>query len=119
MEDKGQVIIFEDLLESQFNDDYQMMLDWLNEHNCWKEVIYISREGQCYEQSGEPYIVGSYIGFDKYGNEVNVMVTMHYGGSGPAKGLIFINRDFVGKNNLGDDDTRIKWYVNGRLIDDK
>jgi len=116
MEEKGQVIIFKDLLESQFNGDYDDMLNWLNEHNRLKEVIYIANGGTLYGQKNRPYIVDEYRPGDI---KVLVYVIMVNGEHGNAKGLVFINNDFVGKEDLGDDDIGIKWYVNGRLIDDK
>jgi len=117
MEKKGQVIIFKDLLETQFNGDYDDMLSWLNEHNRLKEVIYIADGGKLFERIGGPYVVGEY----GSGRIINlVYITMTTGVKGNGKGLIFINRDFVGKEVLNnDEDFEIKWYVNGQFIDDE
>ena len=117
MEEKGQVIIFKDLLESQFNGDYDDMLDWLNKYNCNKKVIFITPDGKIVQRSGHPYIVRKY----RQSEIINlVLITMTSGVDGYGKGLFFINRDFVGKEDLNsDEDFGIKWYVNGQFVDDK
>ena len=116
MQKKGQKIIFADLCESQFDGNHDDMLDWLNRHNRLKEVIFIAQHGEFLKDGSIPFIV------DKYhlSNIINlVLVSMVVGGRGDAKGLIFINDDFVGKEDLGDDDIGIKWYVNGQFVDDE
>ena len=117
MEEEGQKIIFADLLESQFDGNNDDMLDWLNKYNRWKEVVYISRYGHIFKPEYKPIVVVEY----RHSDILNlVSVILDARGTGDAKGLIFINNDFVGKEDSNsDEDFEIKWYVNGRLIDDE
>jgi len=124
----AQEIIFDDLCRSQFNGNYDDMVDWLNKYNCNKKVIFISRNRErLSDLKGEPFVVDGYYEIKTTHLKkilVGVMLTGYgIGGDtttrGEAGGLYYVYNDFVGKENLNSDDTGIKWYVNGRLIDDK
>jgi len=124
MEEKGQVIIFKDLLETQFNGDYDDMLSWLNEHNCNKKVVFIAKNGhQIRRYNGDPYVIEKYYNLNQihqHGRLVGVLLAD--AGQGEAMGLDYVDGDFVYvydvKNNYIDNDTGIKWYVNGRFINE-
>jgi len=120
----GQEIIFKDLCESQFNGNYDDMVDWLNKYNCNKKVIFISKYGMYKRRhNGDPFITGEYCKIEQpYLDKLIIKVLLARVGWGEAMGLEYVDNDFVYAYDVENDhinnDTGIKWYVNGRFIVD-